>query len=59
MERVFGSYFKLDGLYEQLYSKHFKMHYNGKPTKRYLRLIQQINRAEHFNMSNIEQLFIN
>ena len=54
MDKVYGSYFKLDDLYEQLYSKHFKTHYNGVHTKRYLKLMEQINRAEHFTDSNIE-----
>jgi hypothetical protein len=48
MDKVYGSYFRLDRLYEELYSKHFKTHYNGRPTKRYLKLMEQINRAEHF-----------
>ncbi len=45
-DRLYGSYFKLDKLYEELYSKHFKTNYKGKPTKRYLKLIQQINKIE-------------
>ena len=32
-------------LFEQLYKKHLKKHYGGKPTKKYLKLIQQIQRA--------------
>ena len=59
MDKVYGSYFKLDELYEELYSKHFKTHYNGKPTKRYLKLLEQINRAERFTDSDIEKLFLN
>ncbi len=46
MDKVYGSYFKLDKLYEELYSKHFKTHYNGKPTRRYLKIMQQINKIE-------------
>ena len=57
MDRVYGSYFKLDELYEEVYSKHFKTHYNGKPTKRYLKLIEQINKAERFSDSDKENLF--
>ena len=58
MDRVYGSYFELDNLYEELYSKHFKTHYNGKPTKRYLKLLKQINKVERFSATDIEQLFL-
>lgn len=58
MDKVYGSYFKLDNLYEELYSKHFKTHYRGKPTRRYLKLMEQINRAERFTGSEMEQLFL-
>jgi hypothetical protein len=30
----------------QIYSKHFKSHYAGKPTKRYLKLMRKIRGAE-------------
>ena len=59
MDKVYGSYFELDRLYEQLYSKHFKTHYNSKPTKRYLKLIQQINKVEQINPDRFEKLLIN
>jgi hypothetical protein len=58
IEKIYGAYFEADKLYEQLYSKHFKTHYNGKPTKRYLRLMKQINKAERFTSSEIEALFL-
>ena len=38
--------------------KHFKKTYAGKSTKRYLRLIKEINKAERFTSSEIEQLFL-
>ena len=41
LEKVFG-YFKADELHEKIYSKHFKSHYAGKPTKRYLKLLRQL-----------------
>lgn len=31
--------------YDQLQAKHFKMYYNGKPTKRYLRILKVIKQA--------------
>lgn len=33
---------KADGIYEQIYSKHFKKYYRGKPTKRYVSLLKKI-----------------
>ena len=46
LDKTFGAYFKLDESHEQLYKKHFKKTYNGKPTKRYLQLISQIEKLE-------------
>jgi hypothetical protein len=43
---VLGAYFKSDQYYSQLYKKHFKKTYGGKPTKKYLRLIEQVRKAE-------------
>jgi len=31
-----------DKLYEELYSKHFKSHYAGKPTKRYKQILNEL-----------------
>lgn len=41
MERVFNK----EEAYEQSYKKYFKKHYKGKPTKRYLKICQQIQGA--------------
>jgi hypothetical protein len=40
--KMYEKAFDSDKLYEQLYSKHFKRTYAGKPTKRYLKLMQKI-----------------
>jgi hypothetical protein len=40
--RYFKNQIKLDDLNEKIYSKHFKRHYAGKPTKRYLRIMEKI-----------------
>ena len=58
MDKIYGSYFDLDRHYEELYSKHFKTHYNGIPTKRYIKLMRKINRAEGFSGNEIEQLYL-
>jgi hypothetical protein len=57
IEKVYGCYFDSEKHYRELYSKHFKTHYKGKPTKRYLRLMHQINKAEHFTSYEKEILF--
>ncbi|MEQ3674471.1 MAG: hypothetical protein ABNH19_04760 [Dokdonia sp.] len=53
MEILFGSYFDSDKYYEQLYSKHFKKFYNGKPTKKYLRLMKLIQKAERIEIDTL------
>ena len=44
--RMYEKIFATEKLYEELYSKHFKRHYAGKPTKRYLKLMQKIKESE-------------
>ena len=56
MVNVCGGYFELEKSYEEIYSKHFKKHYNGKPTKRYLKLMRKINKAEGIPISEIKKL---
>ena len=46
LNKILGAYFKTDDLYSQLYQKHFKKTYAGKPTKKYLRIMEQIQKAE-------------
>ncbi|WP_017732242.1 hypothetical protein [Nafulsella turpanensis] len=58
LDKTFGAYLKLDSLYEQLYSKHFKRSYAGKPTKKYLRLMKQIRKAESVSHNDFEQALI-
>lgn len=38
-------------LYEELYNKNFKTYYAGKPTKRYVKLVQKINESESMAMN--------
>lgn len=58
MEKMFGCYFSSDKLYSELYSKHFRKYYKGKPTKRYLKLMQKISEVEKVNISDIERLLL-
>ena len=55
---MIGAYFQTDQLYEQLYKKNFKKQYAGKPTKKYLKLTQQIQKAESVSYHEIEQAML-
>lgn len=46
-------YFQTSKLYDEIYSKHFKKWYNGKPTKRYLKLLKKLKEAESISESQI------
>lgn len=59
LDKTFGAYFSADRLYGQLYKKHFKKFYAGKPTKRYLKLKRQIEQAERISHNDIEKLMVN
>lgn len=43
---AWGASPKIEEIHKQLYSKHFKSFYRGKPTKRYLRLLKELERIE-------------
>jgi hypothetical protein len=58
LDKTLGVYFETDQLYEQLYKKNFKKSYAGKPTKKYLKLTQQIQRAERITYSEIERAML-
>ncbi len=54
----YGSYFDLDRCYEEIYSKHFKKYYRGKPTKRYSKLKRKIEVCDRLSAIDIDRLFI-
>lgn len=56
LDKTLGAYFKTDDLYSQLYQKHFKKTYAGKPTKKYLRIMEQIHKAEKIPIEHIDSL---
>lgn len=58
IEKAYGCYFNSEKHYEEISRKHFKKFYNGKPTKRYKRLLREIERSERFNSKDLEQLFL-
>ena len=58
LDKTLGAYFEIDNLYEELYKKNFKKTYAGKPTKRYLRIIDQIQKAENIPYHEIERAIL-
>ena len=58
LDKTLGEYFQTDQLFEQLYKKHFKKQYAGKPTKRYLRIMEQIQKAESIPYHEIERALL-
>ena len=46
LNKTLGAYFKSDNLYSELYKKNFKKTYAGKLTKKYLRIIEQLQKSE-------------
>jgi hypothetical protein len=58
LDKTLGVYYRADQLFEQLYKKHFKKHYAGKPTKKYLKLIKQIQIAESIPYHEIEKALL-
>ena len=57
-DKTLGAYFKSDNLYSELYKKNFKKTYAGKPTKRYLRIKAQIDKAESIPYYEIERAML-
>lgn len=54
LEKVYLS----DEVYSERYKKYFKTHYNGKPTKRYLKLENKIKTAESYPVGTLERLML-
>jgi hypothetical protein len=55
--KVFEACFITDEVYNELDKKYFKTHYNGKPTKRYLRLKNKIDLANSYP-PNMEEILL-
>lgn len=58
LDKTLGAYFRTDELYNQLHQKHFKKTYAGKPTKKYLRIMEQIQKAESIPYHEIERFML-
>lgn len=58
LDKTFGAYFNKENLYSELYKKNFKKTYAGKPTKRYLRIMKQLQEAESITHLEIQQAML-
>lgn len=47
-----------DEIFEKQYKKHFKTHYNGKPTKRYQKILDKIRLSENYPFETIDSLLL-
>lgn len=56
LDGTLGAYFQIDQFYDQLNQKHFKRFYAGKPTKKYLKIITQIQKAEGISFNEVKKL---
>lgn len=52
------AFLEIENLYSELYKKNFKKTYAGKPTKRYLRIMEQIQKAESIPYHEIERAML-
>jgi hypothetical protein len=55
LDKTLGAYFRADNLYSELYKKNFKKTYAGKPTKKYLRIMEQIQKGESISYNEIKR----
>lgn len=58
INKILRTHFKAERLYSELNKKYFKKTYAGKPTKKYLRIMEQIKQAERITHQEIELLMM-
>lgn len=58
LDKTLGVYFRANQLFEQIYKKNFKRTYAGKPTKKYLRIMEQIQKAKSIPYHEIERALL-
>ena len=58
LNKSMKAYLMVDKFYEQIYCKYFKKTYRGKPTKRYLKLLEQIEIAYNINHVEFEKMLV-
>lgn len=55
-DNTLRAYLKIEDLYNEIEKKHFKKYYAGKPTKRYLRIMKQIQQLESIPAHELRRL---
>ena len=55
LDKTLDACLRTENLFEQLYKKHFKKTYAGKPTKKYLKIYMQIKKAESISLKDAER----
>ena len=58
LHSIFDRIYLRDEIFEEQYKKHFKTHYNGKPTKRYQKILDKISLSENYPFETIERLLL-
>lgn len=53
IEKELRYYFSLEGCYKELNKKYFKKNYKGKPTKKYLNLLENIEKGEGISIDRV------
>lgn len=56
LDKTFGAFYGCDKAYEQLYSKHFKKYYAGKPTRKYLKILKEVKKSESVSMEQVNSI---
>ena len=56
LDQTYGAVLRADMVWEEIYSKHFKRYYAGKPTKRYLRLWAKIEKARKVRLPELPSM---
>ncbi|MBD0778244.1 hypothetical protein HPE56_10605 [Maribacter sp. ANRC-HE7] len=59
MDKRFAAYFELDSCYDQLNDKYFKKYCRGRPTKRYMKILNKISQAEQIDPQQLIDEFEN
>jgi hypothetical protein len=54
VDKIWDAFFAKYDLYSQLYQKHFKKTFAGRPTKKYLQIMKRIHRTESAPYQEIE-----
>jgi hypothetical protein len=57
-EKRFGALCDKDQIYKQVFKKHLKKTYRGKPTKKYLKLKALLDKIENSNYLELEAMFL-